>query len=250
MDFPIQATISGNIEDAMNNKALLERLYADEYDLDMSMDAESERRFEPEIQKIIPGATVYIKNTESSQLVNVSPTRYIYTILYILTIKTDVKITKSIYDSLVNSITNELTETIHYANYDRMRKYNITDDSSIELKVLNTLEATKANIKARTAEAGLLGLNLPKNVIGKMANYIGNRLPVGAPRSRPLAAPLTNKRLEAIQVAEHLPTPEAMPKKPWYKFWGGKRKTMRKSKSKRKHIHKKRKSNVTRSRRH
>ncbi len=265
MDFPIQAILSGTFDEELTNEELLAQVNDDEDELNHSLDVEAHERFLPDIQEIIPEASVTIINKNMSTLETEIPNTYKYTMHYVFSITTDIEITQELYISLRDTIFNEIDEVTRWANNDRVRSYtdngvNYDDvpNGYIELKIIDPLkEATKNNIKVRTTEAGLMGLPLPTNVIKYVINpYIGKKLPENALRSRPLAAPLTNERLASIPVAERLPPPVPQlntltsaatpapnvavaagppPKVPWYKrmfgMKGGKRKTLRRKKS-------------------
>jgi hypothetical protein len=244
MDFPIQATITGTFGNDITQEELLDRLQQDEETLNSSMEAEIEFRINEVVQTLVPDSNVTIENRNSSVLEIVSNRNYKYTIYYILRVNTPIKITQQIYRSLIDELRSEFQETIRFANMDRTRSYTNAGynhseipDGYIDIQLLDTLEATKSNIRGRTAKAVFSGLpKLPTKLITNIAGYVNVIHPESAPRSRPLAPELSNARLiEYNTRAVTRPPPPDPKKKAWWKFWGGR---SRKGKTHKRHSRK------------
>ncbi len=260
MNFLIQATITGAFQEGLSKENLLDRLYNDEDTLNFSMEAEIEFRINEVVQTLVPDAEVSIYNTNSSVLETMPPNQYNYTIHYILTVHSSMKITQQVYKLIMKELLSEFEEMKYYINRDRIRSYTNSNldvpDGYIDLQLIDTLEATKGNIKGRTAKAALSGLpGLPTKIINNISGYVDTMLPESAPRATPLAPELSDARLaeynmravrppslNTIRRASAAAAVVPPPKKPWYKFWGGKRKTAHKRKNKKRRTTYKRRS--------
>ena len=246
LDVPVNVIITGTFRPEIDKEEYNDSFAYEKDEIDQNMRVELEI-IAPTIFNIIPNTNIELIYITPNEYKPIGETGFEYTAPYLFRIISSDDLNTHYSDLLTifRDHFNQVKDNRFFFQNSFVSDEYYTGEMRKEFAVLDLKEATKENIRARTAKGILLGhtKKLPVlDVVNKITGFVGKILPESAPRARSLAPELSNAKLveynmraitrpslTTIQRTSAATVVPTLPvKKPWYKFWGGKRKTLRK----------------------